>query len=105
MRTFPRIAKLLLCGSLATLECSAFFCLTETDLVSLTYTPIVYLLSPPDQDKGLDILQQSIARQKNMGMAIGNELEDQNGPLPFSFFFSFSSSCLSAPAHFLSAHL
>ena len=32
----------------------------------------------PDQDKGLDLLQESIARQKNMGMAIGNELEDQN---------------------------
>lgn len=31
-----------------------------------------------EQDKGLDILQQSIARQKNMGLSIGNELEDQN---------------------------
>jgi syntaxin 8 len=31
-----------------------------------------------DQDQGLDILQQSIARQKNIGMAIGNELDDQD---------------------------
>ena len=30
------------------------------------------------QDQGLDLLAQSIARQKNMGLAIGNELEDQN---------------------------
>eukprot|EP00041_Stephanoeca_diplocostata_P002909 m.30567 g.30567 ORF g.30567 m.30567 type:complete len:279 (+) comp13875_c0_seq1:172-1008(+) len=34
-----------------------------------------------DQDKGLDILQQSIARQKNMGLAIGNEIDDQNDML------------------------
>eukprot|EP00035_Acanthoeca_spectabilis_P020098 m.431140 g.431140 ORF g.431140 m.431140 type:complete len:241 (+) comp17262_c0_seq1:50-772(+) len=34
-----------------------------------------------DQDQGLDILQASIARQKNMGLAIGNELDDQNDML------------------------
>eukprot|EP00040_Diaphanoeca_grandis_P030572 m.180914 g.180914 ORF g.180914 m.180914 type:complete len:239 (-) comp32040_c3_seq1:135-851(-) len=31
-----------------------------------------------DQDDGLDILAASIARQKNMGLAIGNELDDQD---------------------------
>jgi regulator of vacuolar morphogenesis len=35
-----------------------------------------------EQDKGLDILQQSIARQKQLGLTIGNELDDQNGALP-----------------------
>ncbi len=32
-----------------------------------------------EQDKGLEILQQSIARQKHLGLAIGNEIDDQNG--------------------------
>jgi hypothetical protein len=32
-----------------------------------------------DQDKGLSILQESIARQKQLGLVIGNELDDQNG--------------------------
>ena len=32
-----------------------------------------------EQDQGLDVLQQSIARQKNMGLMIGRELDDQNG--------------------------
>lgn len=31
-----------------------------------------------EQDSGLDILQQSIQRQKEMGMAIGTELDDHN---------------------------
>ena len=35
-----------------------------------------------EQDKGLDLLAQSIARQKQMGMAIGNEIDDQNGTVP-----------------------
>mmetsp|Transcript_99464 Transcript_99464/g.309899 ORF Transcript_99464/g.309899 Transcript_99464/m.309899 type:complete len:230 (-) Transcript_99464:41-730(-) len=33
------------------------------------------------QDEGLDLLSASIARQKQLGMAIGNELEDQEGLL------------------------
>eukprot|EP00039_Didymoeca_costata_P018243 m.332721 g.332721 ORF g.332721 m.332721 type:complete len:238 (+) comp16995_c0_seq1:125-838(+) len=31
-----------------------------------------------EQDKGIDLLAESIARQKQMGLRIGNELEDQN---------------------------
>ena len=31
-----------------------------------------------DQDAGLDILQESIRRQKEMGLRIGNEIDDQN---------------------------
>lgn len=31
-----------------------------------------------DQDKGLDILQQSIQRQKQIGLQIGGEVEEQN---------------------------
>lgn len=34
-----------------------------------------------EQDAGLDILAQSIARQKQMGMSIGNEIDDQNDML------------------------
>ena len=32
-----------------------------------------------EQDKGLDILAQSIARQKQLGLTIGEELDDHNG--------------------------
>lgn len=31
-----------------------------------------------EQDSGLEALQQSIARQKQIGMTIGNEIDDQN---------------------------
>jgi len=34
-----------------------------------------------EQDAGLDLLAQSIARQKQMGMSIGNEIDDQNDML------------------------
>ena len=34
-----------------------------------------------EQDAGLDLLAQSIARQKQMGISIGNEIDDQNGEL------------------------
>eukprot|EP00053_Salpingoeca_punica_P015676 m.144878 g.144878 ORF g.144878 m.144878 type:complete len:178 (+) comp16776_c1_seq1:125-658(+) len=34
-----------------------------------------------DQDEGLDLIAKSIARQKQLGQAIGNELDDQNDML------------------------
>lgn len=35
------------------------------------------------QDAGLDALAAVISRQKTMGRDIGNELDEQNGTVPF----------------------
>ena len=39
----------------------------------------VHLFTISDQDDGLTLLSHSIARQKQLGLSIGTELDEQNG--------------------------